>query len=193
MSYGEPYAYVQAQFDWYVPLEQCLCAKMFPGFPDEGVRLRPDALSQGISGTDEVMHTVDHPPWEKFEFAEMMFNRDGDKGFGRLCFRLNYSPADKYTWYKMAMHTVISKAAYVMRPSVMEQYREYLVYEVQSRVVYGEFMYALANMLCVDWRTTVCRDIETQLLVWLTSYVDWHKQWVKDGCPINFSSDNKEA
>ena len=184
MSYGEPHASVNARIDWYLPWTNGMCVKMFPGFPDEGVSIFPETFTQLISDAEKLASALSRTPWESFDYVSVCAHSS------HFLLRIYCPPEGKHAWYEQAMHTFINRAKYATRPSVMAKYRDYIIWSVPAHTVYWTFARAVAGMANFDIRSTFCREIEMQLLVWLTPYVDWHKQWVKDGCPINFPSDD---
>ena len=75
--------------------------------------------------------------------------------------------------------------AYAIRPSSLAKGRSVYLFKLRRHTAYRTFSWLAARRFGLDPYDITGDDIELQLIMWLKPFVDWHKEWVKAGRPLN--------
>ena len=91
-------------------------------------------------------------------------------------------------WLRDALDRMVSQMAYAIRPSSLANGRSVYLFRL-GHTAYRTFSWLAARRFGLDPYDITGDDIELQLLMWLKPFVDWHKEWVKLGRPLNLDED----
>lgn len=87
-------------------------------------------------------------------------------------------------WLRDAIDKTVASMAYTIRPSTLARWRDHTFFAVVSGA-YFRWALLLCHRCRLDYCGTKGIDIEMKLIMWLKPFIDWHKQWVKLGRPLN--------
>lgn len=87
-------------------------------------------------------------------------------------------------WLRDALDRMVSQMACAIRPSSLAKGRSVYLFNLRH-TAYRTFCWLAARRFGFDPYCITGDDIELQLIMWLKPFVDWHKEWVKLGRPLN--------
>lgn len=162
--------------------------KAVPGFPWGLYITTTDMQTQAFS-RDEYEEAYRCRPWSVvsqfnvFAWGTDMHSPSLLSGWFVMPTKLRHS---KTEWYRDALDTFVAKIKYATSPRVLAKYRERYVRTVGPctfQVVFNIAWNSLAALR--DAPPAYHGDVELQFLLWAKQFIDWHKQWVKAGRPLN--------
>ena len=163
--------------------------KAVPGFP-LGFCITTSTQTQTFS-KEEYEEAYRCRPWSVVSQFDV-FTRDWDadmyapsmlSGWFVMPTRLRHS---KTEWYRDALDELVAKIKYATSPKVLAKYRERYVHTMGPCIFQVVFNMAYNSLDALrDAPPGRYGDVELQFLLWAKQFIDWHKQWVKAGRPLN--------
>ena len=159
--------------------------QIVPGFPDGIAITLGDNRVEYLSDSEyEALRK--HAPWS-FAREFTVHVRFAGTGGSIDWYYIKLKPKPRTSqaeWLRDALDKTVSQMAYVIRPSTLVNWRA-VVFNVVDEGVYITWALQLCHRYGITFYGTKGVDIEMQLIMWLKPFIDWHKQWVKAGRPLN--------
>lgn len=162
--------------------------KAVPGFP-WGLCITTVLQTQAFSSKEEYEEAYRCRPWsvvsqfDVFTWRTDMYASSLRSGWFVMPTKLRHS---KTEWYRDALDTFVAKIKYATSPRVLAKYRERYVHTVGPCTFQVVFNIAYNSLGTLREGPPGChKDVELQFLLWAKQFIDWHKQWVKAGRPLN--------
>lgn len=159
--------------------------QIVPGFPDGIAITLGDNRVEYLSDSEyEALRK--HAPWS-FAREFTVHVRFAGTGGSIDWYYIKLKPKHRTSqaeWLRDALDKMVSQMAYAIRPSSLAKGR-YVNHFDLRHTAYRIFRWLAARRFGLDPYDITGDDIELQLIMWLKPFVDWHKQWVKAGRPLN--------
>lgn len=159
--------------------------QIVPGIPD-GIAITLGNNAKEYLTDSEYEALRKHAPWSfarKFAVQACYANT----GFAADLYEWKLKPKARTSqaeWLRDALDRTVSLMAYAIRPSVLAKGR-YARWPELRQSTYSAFRFLAARRFGFDPYGIKGEDIELQLIMWLKQFIDWHKEWVKAGRPLN--------
>ena len=146
-----------------------------PGIP-EGIVITT-SLEESVELSDEEFAKLQtQAPW--FFLEEFcVYTHRIDAKYATACYVLKLKSKHRTSqaeWLRDALDRMVSQMACAIRPSSLAK---------------GRSVYLFTRRFGFDPYNITGDDIELKLIMWLKPFIDWHKQWVKLGRPLNLDED----
>lgn len=159
--------------------------QIVPGIPD-GIAITLGDNSMDHLSDREYEALLKHAPWSFAKrFAVHARYADTGRSVGWYTEKLNPKHrTSQAEWLRDALDKMVSQMAYAIRPSTLARWRDVRFVQIENGL-YFSWVLLLCHRYCICFYGTKGIDIEMQLVMWLKPFIDWHKQWVKAGRPLN--------
>lgn len=160
-----------------------------PGIP-EGIVITAGQEESAALSDEEFAKLQAQAPW--FFLEEFcVYTKRIDAKFSTEWYYIKLKPKHRTSqaeWLRDALDKMVSQMAYAIRPSTLAKGRYVHWFELRH-TAYRTFRWLAAHRFGLDPYYIKGDDIELQLIMWLKPFVEWHKQWVKLGRPLNLDED----
>lgn len=163
--------------------------QIVPGIPDGIAITLGDNEEEYLTGS-KYEALIKHAPWS-FAREFVVHVRYADTGCLADWCKEKLKPKARTSqaeWLRDAIDKTVASMAYTIRPSTLASWRD-LPFVARDEGVYFTWVLLLCHRYCIPFYGTKGTDIEMQLIMWLKPFIDWHKQWVKLGRPLNLDED----
>lgn len=160
-----------------------------PGIP-EGIVITTSREESVALSDEEFAKLQTQAPWFFLEEFCVYTNRiDAKSATDYYVLKLKSKHrTSQAEWLRDALDRMVSQMAYAIRPSSLAKGRSVYLFKLRH-TAYRTFSWLAARRFSLDPYYIKGDDIELQLIMWLKPFVDWHKQWVKLGRPLNLDED----